>query len=159
MTQSYVQTEIVKSLIQALTREAFKLLLRVDIFRPATGTRSGDLARRMGGSALIGVGDSVLGDVSRVPHAAETAKAGAKAVGQGFLRGVTGIAMGPVNLGKERGAIGAFMGIGKGIVGLVTKPVRGILDGGAGAMVALRKVVNGEDYAGVSARTDPHTHR
>jgi hypothetical protein len=175
MTQSYVQTEIVKPLIQSLTREAFKLLLRIDLFRPATGTRSGNFARRierlrggeitvlgrMGGSALLGVGDSVLGGVSRVLHAvsfdrgtevarvnataAETAKAGATAFGQGFLRGITGIVMDPINMAKERGAIGAFMGIGKGIVGLVTKPVCGILDGGAGAMAALRKVINGED--------------
>jgi hypothetical protein len=37
------------------------------------------------------------------------------------------------------------MGIGKEIVGLVRKPVSGILDGGAGAMAALRKIGNGED--------------
>jgi hypothetical protein len=67
--------------------------------------------------------------------------------------------MDQINMGKERGAIGAFVFIGKGMTGLVTKPVRGILDGGAGPMVALRKVVNGEDWAGVSAGTDPHTHR
>jgi hypothetical protein len=70
MTQSSVQTEIIKPLIQALTREAFKLLLPMDIFRPATGTQSGNFARRferlrggeitvpgrMGGSTLLGVG-------------------------------------------------------------------------------------------------------
>jgi hypothetical protein len=63
-------------------------------------------------------------------------------------------------MARERGAVGAFMGIGKGLLGLVTKPVCGILDGGAGAMAALRKLVNGEDADVIPpmriARAFPH---
>jgi vacuolar protein sorting-associated protein 13A/C len=175
MTRAYVRSEILKPLLQALQTEALKVLLRIDLFRPSTGTRSGNFARRvqrlkdgeitvlgrMGGSALLQGGESVLGGVSKVLHAVafdrgqevarvnvtakETAKGGAAAVGRGFLRGITGVVMDPINMARERGAAGAFIGLGKGLIGLVTKPVCGILDGGAGAMAALRKLVNGED--------------
>jgi vacuolar protein sorting-associated protein 13A/C len=175
MTQSYVNSQIIQPLIKAGIRQAVRLLFKTDLFCPSTGTKSSNFARRtqrlmngeiqvigqMGSSALLQGGETILGSVSKLLHsvsfdrgaqigrvnttAKSTAIDSARAVGQGFLRGITGIIMDPIEMGRERGAIGVVLGIGKGLVGLVTKPVCGILDGGVGAMAALRKLVNNED--------------
>jgi hypothetical protein len=175
MTQAYVNSQIVQPLIRAGINQGLKLVFQTDIFAPSTGTTSSNFARRVerlmngelqvigqiGGSALLRGGETILGGVSKLLHfvsqdsgsqiarvnatAKETAIDSAKAVGQGFLRGVTGVVTDPIKMGRERGAIGVVLGIGKGLIGLVTKPVCGILDGGAGALAALRKLVNSED--------------
>lgn len=77
--------------------------------------------------------------------ASQTALSGARAVGQGFLRGLTGVVMDPIQGGRERGAAGVFIGIGTGLIGLVARPIAGLLDGGVGVLSALRKLVNSED--------------
>jgi vacuolar protein sorting-associated protein 13A/C len=175
MTQAYVNSQIVQPLIHAGINQGVKLLFQTAILAPSTGTTSSNFARRaerlmngelqvigqIGGSALLRGGETVLGGVSKLLHfvsqdsgsqiarvnatAKATAIDSAKAVGQGFLRGITGVVTDPIKMGHERGAIGVVIGIGKGLVGLVTKPVCGILDGGAGALAALRKLVNSED--------------
>jgi hypothetical protein len=175
MTTAFVKTQIATPLIQAATLRVFKLFFSIDLFRPSTGTRSSNFARRIerlkggevqvlaqiGGSAILQGGESILGGVSKVLHvvsfdkgtqpirvnstARETAIGAGKAICQGFLRGITGIVMDPIEMQRERGAVGVFLGIAKGLIGLVTKPVCGILDGGAGAMSALRSLINNED--------------
>jgi vacuolar protein sorting-associated protein 13A/C len=175
MTQAYVNSQIVQPLIRAGINQGVKLIFQTAIFAPSTGTRSSNFARRVerlmngelqvigqiGGSALLRGSESILGGVSKLLHfvsqdsgsqiarvnatATATAIDSAKAVGQGFLRGITGVITDPIKMGRERGAIGVILGIGKGLIGLVTKPVCGILDGGAGALAALRTLVNNED--------------
>jgi vacuolar protein sorting-associated protein 13A/C len=175
MTQAFVNTQVLKPLVQAVTIQGLKLFFRIDLFRPSTGARSSNFARRverlksgevqvlaqMGGSALLQGGETILGGVSKILHAVsfdkgtqisrvnstakDTAIGAAKAVYQGFVRGVTGVVMDPIEMKRTKGALGVFLGIGKGLIGLVVKPICGILDGGAGAMAALRSVVNNED--------------
>jgi hypothetical protein len=175
MTQAYVNSEIVQPLIRAGINQGLKLLFKTDIFCPSTGTRSSNFARRtqrllngelqvigqMGSSAILQGGETILNAASKLLHfvsldqgsqvvrvnatAGQTALSGAKAIGQGFLRGITGIVMDPIQGGRERGAAGVFLGIGTGLIGLVTRPIAGILDGGVGALSALRKLVNSED--------------
>jgi vacuolar protein sorting-associated protein 13A/C len=175
MTQAFVSTQIVQTIVQTITRQGLKLLFKIDLFRPSTGTRSSNFARRierlksgevhvlaqMSGSALLHGGESILGGVSKILHtvsfdkgtqisrvnstARETAIGAGKAIYEGFVRGITGIVMDPIEMKREKGALGVFLGIGKGLIGLVTKPICGILDGGAGALAALRSLVNNED--------------
>jgi hypothetical protein len=175
MTQAYVNSEIVQPLIRAGINQGLKLLFKTDIFCPSTGTRSSNFARRtqrllngelqvigqMGSSAILQGGETILNTASKLLHfvsldqgsqvarvnatASETALSGARAIGQGFLRGITGVVMDPIQGGRDSGAAGVFLGIGTGLIGLVTRPIAGILDGGVGALSALRKMVNSED--------------
>jgi hypothetical protein len=175
MNANYIQQEVLNPMIKSGIKQWWKLLFNVDIFCPSTGIRNSSSASRnkrimsadigaigqFGASAILQGGEAVLGGASKILHmvgldtatkvekvnrtAGETAVSGAKAMGMGFVRGITGVVMDPIEMGKKKGALGVFMGIGKGLVGLVTKPVAGILDGGVGGFAALRKLVNKED--------------
>eukprot|EP01132_Coremiostelium_polycephalum_P003734 gene3734-4653_t len=45
-----------------------------------------------------------------------------------FKRSLSGLAMLPYKGGKEQGVLGAFKGVGKGVAGLVVKPIAGCFD-------------------------------
>ena len=175
MTQAYINREIIQPLIKSGVKQGLKLFFNMDIFCPSTGTKSSNFSRRtqrlmngevqvigqMGTSALLRGGETMLNIPSKFFHfvgmdngsqvnrinatAKQTAASSVNAVGDGFVKGITGLVMDPIRGGKEKGVGGVFMGIGKGILGLITKPITGILDGGVGAMSALRKLVNNED--------------
>ncbi len=49
-------------------------------------------------------------------------------MGKGIFDGVTGLVTQPVKGAKEEGAKGFFKGFGKGIIGIATKPVAGVID-------------------------------
>ena len=53
---------------------------------------------------------------------------GAKDFGNGLLQGVSGMFTNPIKGGQEEGAIGVLKGLGKGLTGMVVKPVAGTLD-------------------------------
>jgi hypothetical protein len=53
---------------------------------------------------------------------------GMTSMGKGIFDGVTGLVMQPVKGAKEDGAKGFFKGFGKGIIGIATKPVAGVID-------------------------------
>eukprot|EP00741_Cyanophora_paradoxa_P016046 tig00000042_g15491.t1 len=53
---------------------------------------------------------------------------GARNLGLGFWRGISGVVMDPVRGAEVDGAAGAALGVGRGLVGLVVKPVTGSLD-------------------------------
>ncbi|KAK8845658.1 hypothetical protein M9Y10_020576 [Tritrichomonas musculus] len=75
----------------------------------------------------------------------DTVKDGLVSFGSGFVRGVTGIIMDPVNGGKKDGVKGAFIGIGKGLAGVVMKPLTGLLDVSAGMIGGVRQAINNGD--------------
>ena len=116
---------------------------------------------QMGSSAILRGGETMFNIPSKFLHfvnmdtgsqvsrinatASQTATSGLEAMGSGIVNGFTGIIKDPIRMGKKKGVGGVFLGIGKGLVGFFTKPIAGILDGGVGAMAALRKLVNGED--------------
>jgi vacuolar protein sorting-associated protein 13A/C len=53
---------------------------------------------------------------------------GAKQFGKGLFDGVTGVFMQPIKGAKKGGFIGGMKGFGKGMAGLVMKPVSGTVD-------------------------------
>jgi vacuolar protein sorting-associated protein 13A/C len=53
---------------------------------------------------------------------------GGKAVFHGFKEGITGVFLQPYENAKKDGVLGLVKGAGKGLAGLVVKPVTGIID-------------------------------
>jgi len=69
---------------------------------------------------------------------------GGKNVVSGFVGGVTGVVMQPVKGAKE-GAGGFFKGLGKGMVGLITRPAGGIVDFASTALDAVKRTTQSEE--------------
>jgi len=61
-------------------------------------------------------------------NAAEGLFKGVLCVGNGFYQGVTGVFVEPVRQARKDGAIGFAKGVGKGLAGVVLKPVAGVID-------------------------------
>ena len=61
-------------------------------------------------------------------NAATDIAVGGKNVVMGFVDGVTGVVKKPLEGAKQDGAKGFFKGVGKGFLGLVTRPTGGIVD-------------------------------
>ncbi|OHT01097.1 hypothetical protein TRFO_01673 [Tritrichomonas foetus] len=175
MNAAYIQKEIIKPLINAAIMQGMKMLFNTDIFMRSTGTKSASFAKRgerlvngelqvlvqVPGSLILQGGESVVNVASKLVHfvsfdgsagvnrvnttAKETMQGGLKAAGEGFIEGITGIITTPMQMCEEQGVGGAIVGVGKGLLGLVTKPVAGILDAGVASFAAMRKVISGED--------------
>ncbi|KAL3882452.1 hypothetical protein ACJMK2_028790 [Sinanodonta woodiana] len=64
--------------------------------------------------------------------------AGFKGFGFGIYGGLTSLIKLPIEGGREEGIEGFVKGIGKGVIGTITKPVSGILDLASGAANAVR---------------------
>lgn len=71
-------------------------------------------------------------------------KRGMKMTGYGFKEGVTGLYRLPAEGAKKEGVWGGVKGTIKGVVGLVAKPVAGILDGVSGIAGGVGQGVKGE---------------
>lgn len=61
-------------------------------------------------------------------HAIYGVAAGAEALASSVASGVEGVVMKPIEGAESEGALGFFKGVGKGLVGAVTKPAVGIFD-------------------------------
>lgn len=61
-------------------------------------------------------------------HALYGVTAGATQLAASITSGIEGVVMRPIEGAEQGGAAGMFKGMGKGLVGLVTKPVVGVLD-------------------------------
>ena len=83
-------------------------------------------------SAFHKMGDSSKIDVSFNQEKGKVIQRSFQSFGKGLLNGVTGVVMKPVNGLKKDGAKGFFVGLGKGVGGIITDPVAGIIDAGAG---------------------------
>lgn len=62
---------------------------------------------------------------------------------QGFLEGVTGVVKAPIRGAEKRGFEGFAKGIGKGLLGLLVKPIIGISDGITDVMIGVKGSVEG----------------
>lgn len=71
-------------------------------------------------------------------HALYGLAAGAQALGTSFASGLEGLALKPIEGAESGGAGGFFKGIGKGLVGAVTKPVVGVFDFASTATQGIR---------------------
>jgi hypothetical protein len=69
-----------------------------------------------------------LMEQERPSHFAQGLYFGGKHLGRGLLQGVTGIFTQPVKGYSKQGARGVLKGVGKGLVGVVVKPVAGFVD-------------------------------
>ena len=53
--------------------------------------------------------------------------------------GVTGVFTKPIDGAREEGVEGFFKGMGKGVVGLVTRPASGVIDFASGSFDAVMR--------------------
>ena len=58
---------------------------------------------------------------------------------QGVFDGVTGVFTKPIDGAREDGVEGFFKGVGKGVVGLVTRPASGVIDFASGSFDAVMR--------------------
>lgn len=68
---------------------------------------------------------------------------GAQKLVLGFLDGVTGVVKAPIRGAEKRGLEGFAKGIGKGLLGLLVKPMIGISDGFTDVMIGVKGSVDG----------------
>ena len=73
---------------------------------------------------------------------------GVQKLGQGFLEGVTGVVRAPIRGAEKRGFEGFAKGIGKGLLGLLVKPMIGISDGITDVMIGVKGSVEGAQGPG-----------
>lgn len=55
------------------------------------------------------------------------------------MEGVGGVFTKPISGAKEEGVEGFFKGVGKGVVGLVTRPTAGVIDFASGSFNAVKR--------------------
>jgi hypothetical protein len=65
---------------------------------------------------------------AEVKHIGEGLLLGTKNLGMGLFDGITGIVMDPIRGAEKEGVQGFFKGVGKGLIGVVCKPVAGAID-------------------------------
>lgn len=58
---------------------------------------------------------------------------------KGVFDGVTGVFLKPIEGAKKEGVEGFFKGMGKGMVGLVTRPASGVIDFASGSFDAVMR--------------------
>lgn len=71
---------------------------------------------------------------------------------QGFLEGITGVVKAPMRGAERKGFEGFFKGLGKGLLGLLVKPVIGISDAATDVFVGVKSSVDGEGHQEVDRR-------
>jgi hypothetical protein len=67
----------------------------------------------------------------------------------GFLDGVTGVVKAPIRGAEKRGLEGFAKGVGKGLLGLLVKPIIGISDGLTDVMIGVKGTVDGATTGGM----------
>jgi Vacuolar-sorting-associated 13 protein C-terminal/Autophagy-related protein C terminal domain len=68
---------------------------------------------------------------------------GVNKLAKGFLEGVTGVVRAPIRGAEKRGFEGFAKGIGKGLLGLLVKPIIGISDGFTDVMIGVKGSMDG----------------
>lgn len=68
---------------------------------------------------------------------------GAQKLARGFLDGVSGVVRAPIRGAEKRGLEGFAKGVGKGLLGLLVKPIIGISDGITDVMIGVKGTLDG----------------
>jgi hypothetical protein len=76
---------------------------------------------------------------------------GMQKLAQGFMEGVTGVVKAPLRGAEKKGFEGFAKGIGKGLLGLLVKPIIGISDGLTDFMIGVKGSVEGSQSSAVQA--------
>jgi len=66
-------------------------------------------------------------------------------LGMGFLGGISGVVLKPIEGAKDEGFGGFFKGVGKGVAGLVTRPTGGIVDFASGTFDTVKRATEVND--------------
>ncbi|KAF8453095.1 hypothetical protein BGX38DRAFT_1249760 [Terfezia claveryi] len=86
---------------------------------------------------------------NRPKHALYGVTQGATSLASSFVDGVTGLGRKPLEGAEREGALGFFKGIGKGVVGLATKPAIGIFDLASNVTEGIRNTTTVFDAEGL----------
>lgn len=86
---------------------------------------------------------------NRPKHALYGVTQGASSFASSFVDGVTGLGRKPFEGAEREGALGFFKGIGKGVVGLATKPAIGIFDLASNVTEGIRNTTTVFDAEGL----------
>ncbi|CAF1260195.1 unnamed protein product [Adineta steineri] len=78
-------------------------------------------------------------------HATTDIAVGGKNVVMGFVDGVTGVVTKPVSGAKEGGASGFVKGLGKGFIGLATRPTGGVVDFASTSLDVIKRTAQQEE--------------
>ncbi|XP_052691479.1 intermembrane lipid transfer protein Vps13-like [Crassostrea angulata] len=73
---------------------------------------------------------------------------GGKGIVMGFVDGATGIVRQPIQGAKKEGVEGFFKGIGKGLVGVVTRPTSGVVDFASSSFEGIKRIADLSDEVG-----------
>ena len=73
--------------------------------------------------------------------------------GMGFIGGISGVVLKPIEGARDEGVGGFFKGVGKGVAGLVTRPTGGIVDFASGTFDTVKRATEVNDV--VSDRVRP----
>ncbi|WKX92088.1 hypothetical protein Q1695_010264 [Nippostrongylus brasiliensis] len=85
-------------------------------------------------------------DLNRRPQSfGEGMARGVKGLGAGFIDGVAGIVKKPIEGAKQGGGVGFVKGVGKGLIGVVTRPVSGVVDFASSTMHSVRRVAGASE--------------
>jgi hypothetical protein len=81
--------------------------------------------------------------------ASQTIQTGFKNAGKSFLSAFTGLVLDPIRESKKakyrNRAAGVVVGIGKGLAGVVVKPVQSVIEAGTGLVTGIRKAAEGDE--------------
>ena len=59
-----------------------------------------------------------------------------------MFSGITGVVTKPIEGAKQEGAAGFFKGVGKGLIGVVARPVSGVIDLASNTFEGIQKCVD-----------------
>ena len=130
--QSKLVAALVKNLTQQVTRQAIRILTK------NVGVLLGNVASSMqvvnNRLANLSMDKEYIRERNRarqavdIDNVADGLLEGGDALAHGLFRGVTGVFLRPVEGAKKDGFAGFVRGVGKGVIGLATQPVTGVID-------------------------------
>merc|ERR1719378_2056591 len=76
----------------------------------------------------------------------------------GFIGGISGVVLKPIEGARDEGVGGFFKGVGKGVAGLVTRPTGGIVDFASGTFDTVKRATEVNDVVSDRVRPARYIH-
>lgn len=172
-TRNFVETRVIKPYFYGAIKQVLKLILNHDIFLNIGGVTTNiahgisqfkksparAVAQLTLGTAFA-ASEGVLSSVSHLMHtiynaesspqtnrgAADSVIGGISAVSNSISGAIVGVVADPIHGASQNGFGGFVTGLGNGIVGLVARPVIGLVDGAVGIVGGARKAIDGKEF-------------